>query len=118
MTVQTSDIGSLGRLSIVSGTARSARRYASGGRAGPAIDEIANALSYMLRYQGRKRVHHADDAMAQILTDMPNAVEMAWSESVNQVPRRSRFAFASVVSVAVGCASNRRRSIGSPVSSQ
>jgi hypothetical protein len=71
-----------------------------------------------LRYQGRKRVHHADDAMAQILTDMPNAVEMAWSESVNQVPRRSRFAFASVVSVAVGCASNRRRSIGSPVSSQ
>ena len=44
-------------------------------------------MSFTLRYQGRKRVHHADDAMAQILTDMPNAVEMAWSESVNQVPR-------------------------------
>ena len=35
-----------------------------------------------------------------------------------QVPMRSRRACAAVVSVAVGCASNRRRSIGSPVSSQ
>jgi hypothetical protein len=26
-------------------------------------DEIAEALSFALSYQGRKRVHHADDAM-------------------------------------------------------
>ena len=30
-------------------------------------DEIAEALSFALRYQGRKRVNHADDAMARIL---------------------------------------------------
>ena len=35
-----------------------------------------------------------------------------------QVSVRSRWACAAVVSVAVGCASNRRRSMGSPVSSQ
>jgi hypothetical protein len=29
-------------------------------------DEIADALSFALRYQGRKRVHHADDMMARI----------------------------------------------------
>jgi hypothetical protein len=28
-------------------------------------DEIAEALSFALRYQGRKRVNHADDAMAR-----------------------------------------------------
>jgi hypothetical protein len=32
-------------------------------------DEIADALSFALRYQGRKRVHHADDAMARITAD-------------------------------------------------
>ena len=32
-------------------------------------DEIADALSFALRYQGRKRVHHADDAMAQITAE-------------------------------------------------
>jgi hypothetical protein len=29
-------------------------------------DEIADALSFALRYQGRKRVHHADDMMSRI----------------------------------------------------
>jgi hypothetical protein len=29
-------------------------------------DEIADALSFALRYQGRKRVNHADDMMARI----------------------------------------------------
>jgi hypothetical protein len=29
-------------------------------------DEIADSLSFALRYYGRKRVHHADDAMARI----------------------------------------------------
>jgi hypothetical protein len=29
-------------------------------------DEIAETLSFALRYQGRKRVHDADDAMARI----------------------------------------------------
>jgi hypothetical protein len=71
------------------------------------------------RYQSRK---HPDDTMARIqtavvLTDISPTM-MAQSESASQVPGRSRFACASVVSVAVGCASNRRRSIGSPVSSQ
>lgn len=33
-------------------------------RASP--DEIAETLAFALRYEGRKRVHHADDAMAQI----------------------------------------------------
>ena len=32
-------------------------------------DEIADALSFALRYQGRKRVHHADDAMARITAE-------------------------------------------------
>jgi hypothetical protein len=32
-------------------------------------DEIADALSFALRYQGRKRVHHADDMMAQITAE-------------------------------------------------
>jgi hypothetical protein len=29
-------------------------------------DEIATALSFSLQFEGRKRVHHADDAMARI----------------------------------------------------
>ena len=32
-------------------------------------DEIADALSFALRYQGRKRVHHADDVMARITAE-------------------------------------------------
>jgi hypothetical protein len=28
--------------------------------------EIADSLSFALRYDGRRRVHHADDAMARI----------------------------------------------------
>ena len=32
-------------------------------------DEIAEALSFALRYQGRKRVRDADDAMARITAD-------------------------------------------------
>ena len=32
-------------------------------------EEIATALSFALRYDGRKRVHHADDAMARITAD-------------------------------------------------
>jgi hypothetical protein len=32
-------------------------------------DEIADSLSFALRYQGRKRVHHADDTMARITAE-------------------------------------------------
>jgi hypothetical protein len=32
-------------------------------------DEIADALSFALRYRGRKRVSHADDMMARITAD-------------------------------------------------
>ena len=32
-------------------------------------DEIADALSFAMRYQGRKRVHHADDMMARITAE-------------------------------------------------
>ena len=32
-------------------------------------DEIAETLSFALRYRGRKRVHDADDAMAQITAE-------------------------------------------------
>jgi hypothetical protein len=32
-------------------------------------DEIGDALSFALRYQGRKRVNHADDMMARITAD-------------------------------------------------
>jgi hypothetical protein len=32
-------------------------------------DEIADTLSFTLRYEGRKRVHHADDTMARITAD-------------------------------------------------
>jgi hypothetical protein len=32
-------------------------------------DEIADALSFALQYQGRKRVHHADSTMARITAD-------------------------------------------------
>jgi hypothetical protein len=30
---------------------------------------VANALSFALRYQGRKRVHHADDTVARITAE-------------------------------------------------
>jgi hypothetical protein len=32
-------------------------------------DEIADSLSFPLRCQGRKRVHHADDMMARITAE-------------------------------------------------
>ena len=32
-------------------------------------EELATALSFALRYQGRKRVHHADDVMARITAE-------------------------------------------------
>ncbi len=32
-------------------------------------EEIADTLSYGLRYDGRKRVHHADEAMARITAE-------------------------------------------------
>jgi len=32
-------------------------------------DEIAQTLAYALRYDGRRRVHHADDAMARITAE-------------------------------------------------
>lgn len=32
-------------------------------------DEIAETLSFAIRYEGRKRVHHADDMMAWITAD-------------------------------------------------
>ena len=32
-------------------------------------EEIAETLSFALRYDGRKRVHHADDTMARITAD-------------------------------------------------
>jgi hypothetical protein len=32
-------------------------------------DEIATSLSFALGYDGRKRVHHADDMMAKITAD-------------------------------------------------
>jgi hypothetical protein len=32
-------------------------------------EEIADALSFALQYQGRKRVHHADDMMARITAE-------------------------------------------------
>jgi hypothetical protein len=32
-------------------------------------DEIADALLFALRYQGRKRVNHADDMMARITAE-------------------------------------------------
>jgi hypothetical protein len=31
--------------------------------------EIADSLSFALRYDGRRRVHHADDAMARITAE-------------------------------------------------
>jgi hypothetical protein len=32
-------------------------------------DEIATTLSFALRYDGRRRVHHADDMMARITAE-------------------------------------------------
>jgi hypothetical protein len=32
-------------------------------------EEIADTLSFALQYQGRKRVHHADDMMARITAE-------------------------------------------------
>ena len=32
-------------------------------------EEIAESLSFALRYDGRRRVHHADDAMARITAE-------------------------------------------------
>ncbi len=33
------------------------------------LDEVADALSFALRYQGRKRVFHADEMMARITAE-------------------------------------------------
>jgi hypothetical protein len=43
-------------------TSVSARRFA-------APDEVADALAYALRYEGNRRVHHADAVMARITAD-------------------------------------------------
>ena len=32
-------------------------------------EEIAETLSFALRYEGRRRVHHADDVMARITAE-------------------------------------------------
>ncbi|MFL5287533.1 MAG: hypothetical protein ACJ8AW_42810 [Rhodopila sp.] len=32
-------------------------------------DELVEALSFALRYDGRRRVHHSDDMMARITAD-------------------------------------------------
>ena len=32
-------------------------------------DEVAETLSFALRYEGRRRVHHADDVMARITAE-------------------------------------------------
>jgi hypothetical protein len=32
-------------------------------------EEIADSLSFALRYEGRKRVHHADEAVARITAE-------------------------------------------------
>ena len=32
-------------------------------------EEISDSLAFALRYEGRKRVHHADDMMARITAD-------------------------------------------------
>jgi hypothetical protein len=33
------------------------------------MEEIAESLAFALRYEGRKRVNHADEAMARITAD-------------------------------------------------
>jgi hypothetical protein len=33
------------------------------------LAKVADALAYALRYDGNRRVHHADDAMARITAD-------------------------------------------------
>ena len=33
------------------------------------MDELQDSLSFALRYEGRKRVHHADDVMARITAE-------------------------------------------------
>jgi hypothetical protein len=33
------------------------------------MDEITETLAFALRYEGRKRVHHADNLMARITAD-------------------------------------------------
>jgi hypothetical protein len=32
-------------------------------------DDVANALAFALRYEGRKRVNHADEMMARIMAE-------------------------------------------------
>jgi hypothetical protein len=55
-----------GRLAI---TAKLQKRHWHDLPANAIPDEITQALSFALRYDGRKRVHHADDAMARIPGD-------------------------------------------------
>lgn len=46
------------------------RASTMGTRLRPATaEEIAETLSFALRYDGRRRVHHADDAMARITAE-------------------------------------------------
>jgi len=48
-------------------------------------DELTQSLTFALRFNGRKRVHDADEAMAQITTDVQAAAGAAWG---SRGPRR------------------------------
>ena len=36
-----------------------------------APEDIVDGLAFALRFEGRRRVHHADDAMSRITADLP-----------------------------------------------
>jgi hypothetical protein len=45
-------------------------------------DELAEALAFALRYDGRTRVHHADSMMARIAAERPVRHLEQWSSRV------------------------------------
>jgi hypothetical protein len=40
-----------------------------GGLRPATVEEVADSISFALRYEGRKRVYHADEMMARITAD-------------------------------------------------
>ncbi len=60
-------------------------------------DEIAQALAYALRFDGRRRVHHADDAMARITAERPASHLL-----------RSRFVVSAATAARVAAHARRR----------
>ena len=44
------------------------------------FEDLADALAFALRFEGRKRVHNADELMSAIRRSSPSAWSSIWSD--------------------------------------